>query len=78
MAAAQGRFAEEWAEPVELEVAPLPCWDGMREEGRQRAVRVLLREVEAEARAQGSLSWAAVRWRQGDLHILPGRVARVL
>src|SRR6218665_702925 len=26
MAGARGRFAEQWAEPVEVEGAPLPCW----------------------------------------------------
>jgi REP element-mobilizing transposase RayT len=50
---ARGRYAEEWAEPVELELAPLPCWDGLREEERQRAVRGLVDDVEAEARARG-------------------------
>jgi len=54
MAGEQGRFAEEWAEPVELEVAPLSCWEGLGEEGRQRAVRGLLEQVEAEARARGA------------------------
>jgi len=53
MAAGEERFAEEWAEPVELEVAPLPCWKGLGEEERQRAVRGLLEQVEAEARARG-------------------------
>ncbi len=38
---------------MELEVAPLPCWKSLSEEERQRVVRALLREVEAEARAQG-------------------------
>jgi hypothetical protein len=54
MAAGERRFAGEWAEPVELEVAPLPCWESWGEEERQREVRALLREVEAEARAQGT------------------------
>jgi hypothetical protein len=48
----EGRFAEEIAEPVELEVAPLPCWEGLGEEERQRVVRGLVEAVEAEARAQ--------------------------
>jgi REP element-mobilizing transposase RayT len=52
MAEANGRFAQEWAEPVELEVAPLPCWKGLGEEQRQRAVRRLVEEVEAEARSR--------------------------
>ena len=30
-AAGEGRFAEQIAEPVELEVAPLPCWEGRNE-----------------------------------------------
>jgi len=45
----QERFAQEWAEPVELEVAPLPCWEGLGEEERQHAVRGLVEQVEAEA-----------------------------
>ena len=53
LAGAQGRFTEDCAEPVELEVAPLPCWKGLSEEGRRRAVRGLVEEVEAEARARG-------------------------
>ncbi|WP_309895911.1 hypothetical protein [Archangium sp.] len=51
-AAGEGRFAEEIAEPVQLEVAPLPCWEGLGEEERQRVVRGLVEAVEAEARAQ--------------------------
>lgn len=50
---AQGRFAKEWAEPVELELTPLPCWEGLGEEERREAVRGLVEEVEAEARARG-------------------------
>jgi hypothetical protein len=76
MAAAQGRFAEEWAEPVELEVAPLPCWEGMREEERQRAVRALLREVEAEARAQGRPVLGAQAVREQHPHTRPERLKR--
>ncbi|HYO73250.1 MAG TPA: hypothetical protein VEU33_45015 [Archangium sp.] len=49
MEAGKGRFAEEWAEPVELEVAPVPCWECLGEEERQRAVRGLVEQVEAEA-----------------------------
>ncbi|ATB30389.1 hypothetical protein [Melittangium boletus] len=52
MAGARGRFAEQWAEPVELEVAPLPCWRRLEEQERRRAVRGLREEVEAEARAR--------------------------
>ena len=33
----EGRFAQEWAEPVELEVAPLPCWADLSEATRHRA-----------------------------------------
>jgi REP element-mobilizing transposase RayT len=51
--AVAGRFSEECAEPVELEVSPLPCWEGLSEEERRRAVQGLVEEVEAEARAQG-------------------------
>ncbi len=50
-AVGEGRFAEEIAEPVELVVEPLPCWKGLGEEERRRAVRGLVEEVEAEARA---------------------------
>jgi hypothetical protein len=76
MAATQGRFAEAWAEPVELEVAPLPCWEGMGEEERQRAVRALLREVEAEARAQGRPVLGARAVREQHPHTRPERLKR--
>ena len=52
MAAGEGRFAEEIAEPVELVVEPLPCWKGLGEEERQHSVRGLVEGVEAEARAR--------------------------
>ncbi|MCY1075808.1 transposase [Archangium lansingense] len=63
MEEAQGRFAQEWAEPVELELAPLPCWEGLSEEERQRKVRGLVEQVEAEANARGTpvLGTQAVR-----------------
>lgn len=48
--AVQGRFSEEWAEPVELELAPLPSWEDLSEEARQRSVQALVEQVEAEAR----------------------------
>ncbi|WP_232537154.1 transposase [Cystobacter fuscus] len=51
--AGEGRFAQEWAEPVELELAPLPCWEGLKEEERQHAVRGLVEQVEAEAQSRG-------------------------
>ena len=87
MAGVQGRFAQKWAEPVELEVAPLPCWKGLGEEERQRVVRRLVEEVEAEARTRDKQ--AAARWRRGDFsvpfplfsfppRVAPGLVARVL
>ncbi|HEX8818397.1 MAG TPA: hypothetical protein VF794_00605, partial [Archangium sp.] len=50
--AGEGRFTEEIAEPVELVVEPLPCWKGLGEEERRRAVRGLVEGVEAEARAR--------------------------
>ena len=50
--AGEGRFAEEIAEPVELVVEPLPCWNGLGEEERRRAVRGLVEAVESEARAR--------------------------
>jgi hypothetical protein len=39
--AAEGRFAREWAEPVELELARLPCWEGLKEEPRTQGTPVL-------------------------------------
>ena len=76
MAAGEGRFAEEWAEPVELEVAPLPCWKALREEERQRAVRGLLEEVEAEARARGRPALGAQAVRAQHPHTRPERLKR--
>jgi hypothetical protein len=35
-------------------VAALPCWEGLEEEERQRAVRGLVEGVEAEARARAT------------------------
>jgi hypothetical protein len=52
--AGEGRFAREWAEPVELELARLPCWEGLKEEQRQSAVRGMMEQVEAKARTQGT------------------------
>jgi hypothetical protein len=46
------RFADAWAEPVELEVAPLPCWACLSEAARHRAVRALVADVEAVTPAQ--------------------------
>ena len=40
------------AEPVELAVEPLPCWNRLGETERQRAVREWVEAVESEARAQ--------------------------
>lgn len=40
------------------EVAPLSCWAGLEEQERQRAVRGLLAQVEAEARTRGGPLWA--------------------
>jgi REP element-mobilizing transposase RayT len=76
MGGAEGRFAEEWAESVELEVAPLPCWKGLGEEDRQRAVQELLEEVEAEARVRGEPVLGAQAVRAQHPHTRPERLAR--
>ncbi len=76
MAGAQGRFAEEWAEPVELEVAPLPCWEGLGEEERQRAVRALVEEVEDEARARDKPVLGARAVRAQHPHTRPEHLKR--
>jgi hypothetical protein len=76
MAAGERRFAEEWAEPVELEVAPLPCWEGLREEERQRAVRRLVEQVEAEARARGTPVLGARAVRAQHPHHRPEQLKR--
>jgi REP element-mobilizing transposase RayT len=76
MGGAQGRFAQEWAEPVELEVEPLPCWKGLGEEERERAVRGLLGDVEAEARAQGKPVLGAQAVRSQHPHTRPERLKR--
>jgi len=76
MAEGEGRYAEEWAESVELEVEPLPCWKGRREEERQREVRALLGEVEAEAREKGKPALGAATVRAQHPHTRPERLAR--
>jgi REP element-mobilizing transposase RayT len=76
MAGARGRFAEEWAEPVELEVTPLPCWKGLGEEERQHAVRGLVEEVEAEARARDKPVLGASTVRAQHPHTRPERLKR--
>ncbi|WPB79942.1 transposase [Archangium violaceum] len=75
-AAGEGRFAEEIAEPVELEVAPLPCWEGLGEEERQRAVRGLVEGVEAEARAQDKSVLGAQAVRAQHPHTRPEHLKR--
>ncbi|HEX8433485.1 hypothetical protein, partial [Archangium sp.] len=72
----KGRFAEEWAEPVELEVAPLPCWEGWGEEERQRAVRGLVEQVEAEARSRGTPVLGARTVRAQHPHTRPEHLKR--
>ncbi|WP_309887791.1 hypothetical protein [Archangium sp.] len=76
MAAGEGRYAEEIAEPVELEVAPLPCWEGLGEEERQRVVRGLVEAVEAEARAQDRPVLGARAVRAQHPHTRPERLKR--
>jgi REP element-mobilizing transposase RayT len=72
----EGRFAEQWAEPVELEVAPLPCWAGRSEEERQGAVRGLLQEVEAEAHARGRPALGVQAVQAQHPHTRPERLKR--
>jgi hypothetical protein len=57
-------------------VAPLPCWEGLGEEGMQRAVRGLLEEVEAEARAQGRTALGARAVQVQHPHTRPERLKR--
>jgi hypothetical protein len=76
MAAGERRLADEWAEPVELEVAPLPCWEGPREEERQHAVRRLVEQVEAEARARGTPVLGARAVRAQYPHYRPEQLKR--
>ncbi len=76
MGGAQGGFAQEWAEPVELQVEPLPYWKGWVEEERGRAVRGRLGEVEAKARAQGKPVLGAQAVRAQHPHTRPERLKR--
>ncbi len=76
MVAGEGRFAEEIAEPVELEVAPLPCWKGLGEEERRRAVRGLVEAVESEARAQDKPVLGVRAVRAQHPHTRPERLKR--
>ncbi|WP_395839738.1 transposase [Cystobacter fuscus] len=76
MGAGEGRFAEEWAEPVELEVAPLPCWEGLGQEERRRAVRGLVEEVEAEARSRSMSVLGERAVRTQHPHTRPERLER--
>ncbi|WP_395857854.1 transposase [Cystobacter fuscus] len=71
-----GLFAQEWAEPVELELAPLPCWEGLKEEERQRAVRGLVEQVEAEARTRGTPVLGARAVRAQHPHTRPEHLKR--
>jgi hypothetical protein len=74
--AGEGRFAQEWAEPVELEIAPLPCWEGLKEEQRQRAVRGLVEQVEAEAQSRGTPVLGARAVRAQHPHTRPEHLKR--
>jgi len=76
MAAGEGRFAEEIAEPVELVVEPLPCWKGLGEGERQRAVRGLVEGVEAEARARDKPVLGAQAVRAQHPHTRPEHLKR--
>ena len=75
-AAGEGRLAEEMAEPVEVEVAPLPCWGGLREQERRSAVRGLVEGVEAEARAQDKPVLGVRAVRAQHPHTRPERLER--
>jgi hypothetical protein len=72
----EGRFAQEWAEPVELELAPLPCWEGLEEEQRWCAVRGLVEQVEAEARIRGTPVFGASAVRAQHPHTRPEHLKR--
>jgi hypothetical protein len=74
--AGEGRFAREWAEPVELELARLPCWEGLKEEQRQRAVRGMVEQVEAEARTQGTSVLGARAVKAQHPHTRPEHLKR--
>jgi REP element-mobilizing transposase RayT len=76
VAAGEGRFAAEWAEPVELEIAPLPCWAGKGEEERRSAVGELLEEVEKEARGRGKPALGVQAVRAQHPHSRPERLNR--
>jgi hypothetical protein len=70
------RFADAWAEPVELEVAPLPCWASLSEAARHRAVRALVEDVEAEASAREQPPMGAHAVRAQPPHTRPARLKR--
>jgi hypothetical protein len=72
----EGRFAQEWAEPVELEITPLPCWERLKEEERQRAVRGLVEQVEAEAQSRGKPVLGASAVRAQHPHTRPEHLKR--
>jgi len=74
--AGEGRFAEETAEPVELVVEPLPCWKGLGEEERRRAVRGLVEAVESEARARETPVLGARAVRAQHPHTRPEQLKR--
>ncbi|ATB44307.1 hypothetical protein CYFUS_009794 [Cystobacter fuscus] len=74
--AEEGRFAQAWAEPVELEIAPLPCWQGLKEDERQRAVRGLVEQVEAEAQSRGTPVLGASAVRAQHPHTRPEHLKR--
>ena len=46
----EDRWASEWATTEELELHPLPAWEGWTVERRQARARELVAQVEAEAR----------------------------
>ncbi|WP_309892103.1 hypothetical protein [Archangium sp.] len=74
--AGEGRFAEEIAEPVELVVEPLPCWKGLGEEERRRAVRGWVEAVESEARARDTPVMGARAVRAQHPHTRPEHLKR--
>jgi len=76
MAAGKGRFAEELAEPVELVVEPLPCWKGLGEEERRRAVRGWVEAVESEVRARDTPVLGARAVRAQHPHTRPEHLKR--
>jgi hypothetical protein len=85
-AVGEGRFAEEIAEPVELEVVPLRSPRPLGHASTRQALKELREQYRAFVAA---FREAAARWRRGDFsasfplfsfppRVVPGRVTRIL